>query len=319
VVGDRAVTAGASIGGALFPEHAESADELFKKADTALYALKDDGRGGTRLFDPYMLVEAQRTASQLNLARGAVSQSSVTPLYQPKIELDTGRVAGVEALLRWTDGRRGLQLPASVQEAFKDYELASKIGEVMHEKVADEVRRWLEAGVDFGRVSINAAPAEFLRDDYAERLLSVLEKKQVPADLIEVEVTEHAFLGRGPEYVARALEALKAAGTTIALDDFGTGSSSLSHLRDFPVDVVKIDMSFVQQMTDNNEIASIVTAVVRLAQSLGMDTVGEGVETPAQRDLLRAMGCKIAQGHLFSPAISAEEVAELFPSRRVAA
>lgn len=319
LIGNRSVSAGASLGGALFPLHAENADELFKKADTALYALKEGGRGGTRLFTEDMLVEAERNASQLSVARGAISESTVIPLYQPKIEIETGRVAGVEALLRWQHPASGLQLPETVEQAFKDYELAAKIGELMREKIVQEVRGWLDAGVDFGRVSINASPAEFLRDDYAEQLLSVLARRKVSPEFIEVEVTEHAFLGRGPEYVARALEMLKKHGTSIALDDFGTGCSSLSHLRDFPVDVVKIDMSFVQQMVDNREIASIVTAVVRLADSLGIDTVAEGVETPAQRDLLRAMGCKIAQGHLFSPAVSAEEVSELFPRRKAAA
>src|SRR5207244_11107498 len=122
--------------------------------------------------------------------------------------------------------------------------------------------------VEFGRGSINAAPAEFLRDDYAERLLAILKTNEVPADRVEVEVTEHAFLGRGPEYVARALNVLKAAGTTVSLDDFGTGCSSLSHLRDFPVDVVKVDKSFVQQMTEDSEIAALVAAVIDLANSL---------------------------------------------------
>src|SRR5206468_294481 len=130
--------------------------------------------------------------------------------------------------------------PDTVCEAFKDYELAARIGELMQAKVATDVRSWLTAGLRFGRVSINAAPAEFLRDDYAERLLDRLERARVPTDRIEIEVTEHAFLERSAEQVARALRTLSAAGVSIALDDFGTGSSSLSHLRDFPVDVVKI-------------------------------------------------------------------------------
>ena len=317
--GDRAVTAGASIGGALFPENAVTANDLFKHADTALYALKQSGRGGTRLFDSYMLVDAEKTATQLRLARGAVNEQSVVPAYQPKFDLDTDSIAGFESLLRWRDPRLGLQLPGTLEEAFNDYELASRIGEMMQRKVATDMRGWLEAGLDFGRIAINAAPAEFLRDDYAERILAILFEQQVPPELVEIEITEHAFLGRATEYVARALSVLKAANVTISLDDFGTGYSSLSHLRDFPVDLVKIDMSFVQQMSENEEIAAIVAAVVSLARSLSIQVVAEGVETRAQLDVLRAMGCHMAQGHLLSSAVAAEAVPDLIPLKRAAA
>jgi diguanylate cyclase (GGDEF)-like protein len=315
----RAVRAGASIGGALFPRNAATADDLFKHADTALYALKQDGRGGTRLFDFYMLDEAERSASQLRLARGAVTDRTVVPVYQPKFDLTDGSMVGLEALLRWRHPRKGLQLPGTLEEAFADYELAAKIGDLMQRKVARDMRSWLDSEFDFGRVAINAAPAEFLRDDYAEHLLHVLAEADVPPSRIEIEITEHAFLGRANEYVARALAVLKDAGVTIALDDFGTGSSSLSHLRDFPVDVAKIDMSFVQQMTEDDEIAAIVTAVVRLASSLSIDVVAEGVDKADQLELLRVMGCRFAQGHLFAAAVEAKEVAVLVPRKAAAA
>jgi diguanylate cyclase (GGDEF)-like protein len=317
--GGRALGAGASIGGALFPTNAVTAHDLFKYADTALYELKQHGRGGTKLFDDYMLAEAEKTASQLNLARGALNAKTVVPFYQPKIDITTGETVGLEALLRWRHPKRGLQLPSTLEEAFNDYELAAKIGELMQQKVTRDIRAWLDDDVEFGRVSINAAPAEFLRDDYAERLLSILTAHGVPASRIEVEVTEHAFLGRGPEYVARALGVLKDAGASVSLDDFGTGCSSLAHLRDFPVDVVKVDKSFIQQMNEDAEIAAIVAAVVDLANSLSISVVAEGVETPAQLDLLRVMGCRIAQGHLFDAAVEASEVPGRMPAIKAAA
>jgi diguanylate cyclase (GGDEF)-like protein/PAS domain S-box-containing protein len=317
--GSRAVRAGASIGGALFPENASTADDLFKSADTALYALKHDGRGGTRLFDSYMLHEAERSASQLRVARGAVTDRTVVPVYQPKFDIGNATLVGFEALLRWRDPRRGLQLPATLEEAFADYELAAKIGELMQRKVAADVRHWIDSGLELGRVAINAAPAEFLRDDYAEHFLSVLAENDLSPGRFEVEVTEHAFVGRANEYVARALTVLKAANVSVSLDDFGTGSSSLSHLRDFRVDIVKIDRSFIQQMTEDDEIAAIVTAVVRLARSLSIDVIAEGVETLAQVDLLRAMGCHMAQGHFFSAALEADAVTSLVQGDRAAA
>jgi diguanylate cyclase (GGDEF)-like protein/PAS domain S-box-containing protein len=318
-IAGRAVRAGASIGGALFPRHAVTADDLFKNADTALYALKQSGRGGTRLFDFYMLDEAERSASQLRLARSAVTDRTVVPVYQPQFDIVDGTMSGLEALLRWRHPRKGLQLPGTLEEAFSDYELAAKIGELMQRKVARDMQSWLSSGLDFGRVAINAAPAEFLRDDYAEHLLATFSEFGVPAERLEIEITEHAFLGRANEYVARALSVLNDAGVTIALDDFGTGASSLSHLRDFPVDVAKIDMSFIQQMTDDDEIAAIVTAVVRLASSLSIEVVAEGVEKPGQLDLLRAMGCRFAQGHLFAAAVEADAVARMVATKRAAA
>jgi diguanylate cyclase (GGDEF)-like protein/PAS domain S-box-containing protein len=317
--GGRALCGGASIGGALFPTNAATAHDLFKYADTALYELKQHGRGGTKLFDHYMLADAEKVALQLDLARDALTQKTVVPLYQPKIDIATGEAVGLEALLRWRHPQRGLQLPATLEEAFNDYELAAKIGDLMQQKVARDIRKWLDDDVPFGRVSINAAPAEFLRDDYADRLLAILDANDVPASRIEIEVTEHAFLGRGPEYVARALKVLKEAGASVSLDDFGTGCSSLAHLRDFPVDVVKIDKSFVQQMTADSEIAAIVAAVIDLANSLSLSVVAEGVETPAQLDLLKVMGCRIAQGHLFGAAAPADEIPGLMPAVRAAA
>jgi diguanylate cyclase (GGDEF)-like protein/PAS domain S-box-containing protein len=318
-IGRRAISAGASIGGALFPQDAQSANDLFKMADTALYALKDSGRGGTMLFHPQMLEEVERAASQLGIARDALNEQSVVPVYQPKVDIHSNEIVGFEALLRWKHPHHGLQLPETVEEAFKDYELAAKIGELMQNSVAADIRSWIDRGLSFGRVSINASPAEFLRDDYGERLLAVLAAHQVPANAIEIEVTEHALLDHGPEFVARALAKIKDAGVHVSLDDFGTGYSSLSHLRDFPVDLVKIDKSFVQQMTQDSEIASIVAAVINLAHSIELEAVAEGVETPAQLDLLRTMGCRLAQGHLFGKPVEEVEVVRLLDARRAAA
>jgi len=219
-------------------------------------------------------------------------------VYQPKVAIRGGAIVGFEALLRYVSPQGTLELPDTLAEAFNDYELAAKIGELMQHRVARDIRRWLDADVPFGRVSINAAPAEFLRDDYAERLLHILEQTHVPAACVEVEVTEHAFVERGREYVARALDMLKAAGVTISLDDFGTGHASLSHLRDFPVDLIKIDRSYTMQIAKDEEIAALVAGVIHLACSVGLEVVAEGVETTQQFEMLRAMGCHFAQGHL---------------------
>jgi diguanylate cyclase (GGDEF)-like protein len=312
----RVISASASMGGALFPTDASNANELFKNADIALYALKASGRGGTRMFHQHMREQAQLVSSQLSLARTAISAKSVEPHYQQKIDLLTGQIVGFEALLRWRHPRRGIQQPDTVAEAFKDYELASKIGELMQQRVFADMRRWLDRGLPIGFVAINAAPVEFLRDDFAERFLAQMDQMQIPPQLVEVEVTEHVFLERGSDYVGRALKLLSDRGVRIALDDFGTGYSSLSHLRDFPVDVVKIDRSFVERMETDREVRAIVCAVIDLAGSLKLEVVAEGVETEIQRDLLARDGCQLAQGYLFGRAVEADEIPFLLSDTR---
>jgi diguanylate cyclase (GGDEF)-like protein/PAS domain S-box-containing protein len=304
----RAVPSGASIGGAAFPRDASTANDLLKNADVALYAIKGDGGGGVKMFEQHMRQAAQLTASQLSLARSAIGDKLILPYYQPKVRLDTGRVYGFEALLRWNFPGKTVQCPDTIAEAFREYQLASAIGEQIQLAVIRDVAQWCDRGVEFGTVSINASPSEFLRDDYAELLLERLKQCGVPPNRIEIEVTEHAFLYRAAEYVSRAITKLSSAGVRISLDDFGTGYSSLSHIKDFPVDILKIDRSFVGEIEWGGESAAIVSAVIGLANNLALDVVAEGVETAAQRDFLIQKGCHFAQGYLFGRAMPSAEV-----------
>jgi diguanylate cyclase (GGDEF)-like protein/PAS domain S-box-containing protein len=307
-IGGHVVRPGASIGGAICPKDGPDGDDFLKRADAALYALKRSGRGGFRLFETYMLDEVKKVAFQLTCARDAIANDTIFAVYQPKVAIRGGAVVGFEALLRYKAPGGTVELPDSLAEAFNDYELAAKIGEQMQRRVACDIRTWTGAGLPFGRVSINAAPAEFLRDDYAERLLRVLGQHGVPPTCIEVEVTEHAFVERGRDYVARALDTIKAAGVTISLDDFGTGHSSLSHMRDFPVDLIKIDRSYTRRIAEDEEIACLVAGVIHLACSLGLEVIAEGVETTQQFELLRAAGCHFAQGHLLGRPVESSRV-----------
>ena len=307
----RAVPSGASIGGAIFPTDAASANDLLKNADVSLYAIKADGGDGVKMFHQHMRQSAQLIASQLSLARRAICDELIMPFYQPKVRLDSGRIYGFEALLRWSHPGKEVQGPDTVAEAFRDCQLAFAIGEQMQIAVTRNVAEWCKAGLEFGTVSINASPSEFMRDDYAERLLSRLEQAGIPPFRIEIEVTEHAFLDRAAEYVSRAITMLSAAGVRISLDDFGTGYSSLSHIKDFPVDILKIDRSFVGEIERGGESAAIVSAVIGLAHNLALEVVAEGVETAAQRDFLAGKGCDCGQGFLFGHAVAANEVPHL--------
>lgn len=299
---------GGSIGGAVFPTDADSARDLFKHAGIALYALKRTGRGGMQMSDCILQEEAKRVAKQLTFARNAITPDAIEPHYQPKVELRSNRLVGFEALLRWRHETLGLQSPNSVFEAFKDCELASKIGGLMQECVFRDMRHWLNNGFPFETVAINAAPAEFLRGDFASKTLERLAIQRIPAHLLEIEITEHVFHKGCERQVAQALIKLRQAGVRIALDDFGTGFSSLSYLRDFPVDAVKIDRSFVERMTMDREVDAIVCAVFNLARQLGIDVIAEGIESELQRTELRKFEGIFGQGYLLGKPVKGLEV-----------
>lgn len=307
-VAGRSIDLRASIGVGVYPEHCSDTSGLVQNADIALYAAKGVGRSTIRTFEPAMRADMQNQVSMLRQARVVFDNRWIEPRYQPKIALETGRPAGFEALLRWRHPRAGVQLPRTIAVAFEDIELAGLIGGAMADAVLADMRGWLDRGVAFGRVAINASAAEFHEPGYAERLMERLHAHDIPATLLELEITETAFLGESVGNVVAALETLRGAGMTVALDDFGTGYSSLSHLRRFPVDAIKIDRSFVAGVDHAVGDRAIVEAILRLGVALGMKTVAEGVETAAQADYLRAQGCMLAQGFLFAPAIEAAAV-----------
>jgi len=304
-----------SVGVAVFPIHGGDSDQLLKCADTALYAAKSGGRNSILLFNPSFRSELDRRTTMIEMARSALERCEIVPYYQPKVSLRTGRVEGFEALLRWRDAAGEVRLPVEIEAAFEDHELAHEISERMQDRVLEDLRRWLDAGLDIDRIAMNAAAAEFSRNDFAPRLLAKFEALGVSPKHLQIEVTETVFLGRGADHVGSALRALKAMGVEIALDDFGTGYASLSHLKKFPVDVLKIDRSFITDLGTNAGDTAIVCALLRLAADLKIRVVAEGVETPAQAAFLQLRGCDTGQGFLFGRAVGAEQVPALLESR----
>ncbi|MBH1998994.1 MAG: EAL domain-containing protein [Sphingomonadaceae bacterium] len=294
----RSLDCGVSMGAVLSGEHGDEAEDLLKAADLALYASKAAGRGRLTLFHSPLRAEAQQRSSMIRMARQVIADDLVMPYYQPKIDLRTGRVLGYEALLRWTHPRLGVQLPGSIAAAFEHGELAVALTRRMLDAVLRDVGCWLEAGFDPGRVAINASAADFMQDGFAEDVLEHLVRFAVPPAHIEIEVTETVFMGRGTNAVARALAQFAQAGISIALDDFGTGYASLTHLKHYPVNVLKIDRSFVSNIAEDAGDAAIVDAVVKLGGSFGMEVVAEGVETEEQAQLLLGLGCVVGQGFL---------------------
>lgn len=305
----------ASIGAALCPEHGTSPRELMKHADIALYASKAAGRSISSVFRPAMKDDALKRDSMIQLARSALRDDRIIPFYQPKVDLRSGKVKGFEALLRWRSTQGRIMTPGSVSAAFADLDVANALSETMIRQVIADLRRWLDDGVDFGHVAVNASAAEFRKDDFAERVLEQLATAGVPTRHFELEVTETVFLGRGSENVQRALQLLSMEGVTIALDDFGTGYASLRHLKQFPVDTLKIDCSFVRDMLDDAGDEAIIRAVINLGRSLAITVVAEGIEQQTQAQHLVGLGCELGQGFLFSKAAPAAMVPELAGSK----
>lgn len=312
LVQGRQYDIGASIGMALHPRDAENADALFKTAEFALFEAKG-GAGLVRQFDASMREQHQRRLSALFVAREALAQRRIFPFYQPQVDLITGEVVGFEALLRWEHKRHGIQPAAMISSAFEDAELAAALDLRMFEQIVEDIREWRARDVPFGRVAINTSVVRFRAGSIAGELLRRIEEGGLSPDMLELEITEDVLIDRAPEQLARDLLVLREAGMTIALDDFGTGFASLIHLKEFAIDVLKIDRAFMQDMDDRAN-AAIVAALVRLGKRLSIRTVAEGVETVRQAQLLRLKGCDIGQGFLFSPAVPARDVAGLIRS-----
>jgi diguanylate cyclase (GGDEF)-like protein/PAS domain S-box-containing protein len=308
VHGGRILDCRASMGGSIFPMHGKDSEALLKNADMALYSAKAGGRATATLYEPYMRDEMQRRLSMVQLARNAIRDDRIIPYYQPKFDIAERNVTGFEALLRWRTPRGGIGSPAALEAAFEDLEVAATISDRMIECVIADMRDWLDRGLSFGSVAINASAAEFRRDNFAERLLEQLGQAGIPTSCVQLEVTETVFLGRGAEYVHRALALLSARGVTIALDDFGTGYASLRHLKQFPVDIIKIDQSFVRDILTDPGDEAIIHAVINLGRNLGIKVVAEGIEKEPQALRLLELGCQFGQGFLFSKPAAAKRV-----------
>ena len=308
VHGGRLLDCRVSMGASVFPEHGTTPEELLKNADIALYAAKSRGRAMLQFFEPQMRHEMVRRSTMVAKARAALTDDRIRPFYQPKLNLVTGTLDGFEALLRCRSPGGRIEQPQALEAAFEDLDVAAAISDRMIERAIADMQRWLERGVEFGHVAVNASAAEFRRDNFAERVLDSLAQAGIATRHFQLEVTETVFLGRGAEYVHRALALLSKAGVRIALDDFGTGYASLRHLKQFPVDIIKIDRSFVRDMHADAGDEAIVRAVINLGKSLGISVVAEGIETRAQADRLVELACDVGQGFLYSRAVAARQV-----------
>lgn len=283
---------------------------LLVEADLALYAAKSAGRNTLRVFLPEMRKAAETRVETVRAISLALANGELELYYQPKINVATNSLAGFESLLRWCRADGQVIAAGAFSTALDDPALSRNIGVWVVETALRQAQRWHRLGLEFGHIAINLSASQFHDAGFAERLIAQIASYGLEPAMIEVEITEGVFLGEAYGDVRRALEVLRAASIRIALDDFGTGFASLTHLRSYPVDVIKIDRSFVQHVLTSEKDRTILQATVFLARHLRLDVVAEGVEGSDQLEYLSALGCGYMQGFLFSKALPAEQAAQ---------
>ncbi len=304
----RALSTRASIGVAAFPEHHRDPVELMKDADIALYRAKESGRSRAVVYSSAAREVMERRVSILREVRQGLEAAEFIPHYQPKVSLASGEIVGFEALARWRHPTLGLLTPGYFGSVFDDRDISVALATSMIGQVAADIGSWLEQDLEIGRVAVNLSSADFADRKLADRIVALLAAAGVPSSRFEIEVTETVFLGRQTEDVAAVLNEFHEAGISIALDDFGTGFASLTHLKQFPVDHIKIDQSFVRNLETDKDDAAIVAAVVSLGRNMGMKITAEGVENAGQAERLREAGCDFGQGYFYAKPAFAERV-----------
>jgi len=288
----------ASIGVSIYPDDGMDAETLIKNADTAMYQAKENGRQNFQYFKPAMNVRAVERQSIEEHLRRALERREFALHYQPKVSLATGAISGVEALIRWTHPARGLVSPAQFIPVAEDSGLILAIGAWVLREACTQARIWLDAGLPAARMAVNVSSMEFQDENFLKNLSDILSETGLDPALLELELTESVLMKRA-ETAISILGNLRERGVKVAIDDFGTGYSSLSYLRRFPIDVLKIDQSFVRQISNGGGDTAIVAAVIGMARSLKLRVVAEGVETLEELSFLRAQKCDEVQGYYF--------------------
>lgn len=305
-VNGQEVFLSASIGLSLFPDDAKNADELIRNADTAMYSAKRLGRNNYQFFTHDLNLQMQERLFIEHGLRVAEQRKELRLLYQPKIKLGERIITGLEALVRWHHPSLGLIFPERFIPIAEDTGLIVPIGEWVLRSACEQIRTWRDDGLHLV-VAVNLSARQFRQENLAQTICNILTETGVSANYLELEITESDIMQNAESAIA-TLEELKAKGITISIDDFGTGYSSLSYLKRLPLDILKIDRSFVRDIPADHDDAAIVCAIIALARSMDMKVVAEGVESRSQAKFLFQSGCDFAQGYYFSPPVAPEEV-----------
>ena len=309
------VFATASIGIALSPDDASDHDTLIGYADTAMYRAKVAGRDTFRFFTAQMNIDMMARLEMEKALRKAIEHGEFVLHYQPKVQVDSGEVVGVEALLRWQRPELGLISPQQFIPVLEETAMILPVGTWVIESACAQIRRWIDAKIPPLQISVNVAGRQFVEGDVFGDVTRALAKHQIPASLLELELTESSLMAN-TESTIESMRRLKELGVQISIDDFGTGFSSLAYLCRFPIDKLKIDIAFVRNITTNPDDATIVRTIIQMAHSLQLHVIAEGVEKLAQLDYLREHGCDQIQGYYFSRPLPALELQQLIREKK---
>ncbi len=310
-IGGHTVIPRITIGGAVLAPQDSNPELVRRNADFALYHAKETQRGGFVRYWPGIGTRMALRRDSIRDVAEALREGRIDAQYQPVLRLDSGLIVGFEALSRMTNAA-GKVLPASMfQEAFADARVASELTDRMLTRITSDIRRWLDQGLSVKHIGLNVSSADFYAGDLAVKLQRSFDANNLSLAHLVLEVTENVYVGQRDRVVSDGIAELRAKGVRVALDDFGTGFAALTHLLTMPVDVLKIDQSFVRRLAPTDPSAAIVRGVLQIARDLGIDVVAEGVETHDQATTLRAMGCLMGQGYAFAKAVPRERAADM--------
>ncbi len=302
---------GVSIGISLFPQDGETVEELLRNADSAMYRAKDVGRNTYQFYTQEMTEHAFEHLLLGGQLRKAIEQNQLLLHYQPQIDLKTGGIMGVEALVRWQHPEQGMISPAQFIPLAEETNLIIPLGEWVLQQACTQAREWLDMGLDFGRMSINIAGPQIQRSDLLKAVQKTLEETRLPAERLELEITETFIMEHKDRDAIELLSSFRDMGISLAIDDFGTGYSSLAYLKQLPVNKLKIDRSFIKDLPEDKNDIAITRAVIALAHSMSFIVIAEGVELEKQRDFLIEEGCEQMQGFLYSKPVGSDELMKI--------
>jgi diguanylate cyclase (GGDEF)-like protein/PAS domain S-box-containing protein len=309
VIQGHSLSINCSLGISVFPEHGADGETLIKNADVAMYSAKDNGRNNFRFFTEEMNARVVERLTLENSLRSALEKEQLFLVYQPQMDIATGKITGMEALLRWQHPDLGLVPPDKFIRIAENSGLIVPIGEWVLRMACRQARKWQDEGLPAVSVAVNVSAVQFRQEGFCELIGRVLRETRLAPQYLELELTESLLLANA-EVMLSVVQELKAMGLTLAIDDFGTGYSSFSYLRQFRVNKFKIDRSFIRDVAVNPDDAAITAAIISMAKSLRLKVIAEGVETEAQMSFLRAHQCDEIQGYYFSKPLLPEQAAE---------
>lgn len=310
VSGEFSMQVGASVGIAVYPPDGDDATELMKNADIAMYQAKSEGRGKFQFYAQEMGARVSKHLAVVTGLQEALKQNQFVLHYQPIFDLESGQMVAAEALVRWLDPEGGLIPPNDFIPIAEDSGLIGAIGTWVIRETCRQSNQWRQDGLIAVSVAVNLSAYQLRNDEVVDVVRRAIANSELPAHSISIELTESMVM-EDPERVIKILQEIKGLGVAISIDDFGTGYSSLSYLRHFPIDVIKIDRSFVKNIGDDPKEAVIANAIIQLAHSLGCRVLAEGVETKVQGDYLRSQGCDLVQGFFFGRPMPAKDFGQL--------